>query len=87
MEIAEASIVGLFKILLIIIGAIVVLRFFGQLTNTKRNITEQNRMKESEKEFAKEKKRKSANLGKTNVIGKKSERLSDVVDVEFEEID
>lgn len=86
MVIAEASIVGLFKILLIIIGALVVLRFFGQLTNAKRNIAEQNRMKESEKQFAKEKRNKSANLGKTNVIGKDKGAFSDAEDVDFEEI-
>ena len=87
MEVAEASIVGLFKILLIIIGGLVVLRFFGQLTNAKRNIDEQNKMKESEKNFAKEKKRKSSNLGKTTVIGKKDQKVNDVEDVDFEEID
>lgn len=85
--VAEASVVGLFKMLLIIIGALVVVRFYGQLVNAKRNIAEEKDMNASKKQFDKEKKRKTSNLGKTSILGKSGTKGSDVEDVDFEEID
>lgn len=87
MNFAEASITGLFKMLLIIIGAIVLLRFVGQLMNAKRNLEEQRQMNDAQKRFDKEKKRKNANLGKTRFLGKNQSKGNDIVDVDFEEID
>jgi len=87
MIVAEASITGLFRTLAIIIAVIVVLRFFGQLMNAKRNMEEERQMNESQRSFDKEKKRKRVNLGKTQILGKNKKRSDDVEDVDFEEID
>ncbi len=76
------SITGLFKMILIIIGAIVLLRFFGQLMNAKRNMEEERNINERERKLQQEKERKQKNLGKTHFLTKNA----DGEDVEFEEV-
>ena len=80
------SITGLFKTLLIIIGAFVLLRFIGQLMIAKNNISEQEAMKKRDKAFKKEKERVQKQLGKTEVIKQKGSKGT-VEDVDFEEVD
>ena len=87
MTVSEASIIGLFKMIFIIIGALIVLRFVGQLMNAKRNIHDEQKMNDSQKRFNSEKKRKKEHLGKTQVLGKDQNNGNDIEDVEFEEID
>ena len=87
MTIAEASITGLFRTLLILIGAFVLLRFIGQLMNAKRNIDGERVLNKQQQNFEKERKSKQQNLGKTNILGK-SERSTDAAeDVDYKEVD
>ncbi len=79
------SITGLFRTLLIIIGAFVLLRFFGQLMNAKRNMEAERRANELEREFLKEKRSKEQKMGKTELL-KDSPVKGDAQDVDFEEI-
>lgn len=89
--IVEASISGLFKTILIIIGAIVLLRFLGQLMIAKRNMEEERRLNERQRQAEKERSQKLRNFGKVNIMGggktRSSEIKGDVQDVDFEEID
>lgn len=83
------SITGLFKMILMIIGVMVVLRFIGQWMNAKRNLNAQDAHKKSEALRQKQKQYVNQNLGKTHVIPKqytdKSGNFAE--DVKFEEID
>ena len=76
----EASLVGVFKTILIILGVIVILKFIGRVLLLKRNLN-------SEKDFLnkkiKQKKEKdfvNKNMGKINIIdpsiNKRSEDIS-----------
>jgi hypothetical protein len=87
MVVAEASVTGLFKMLLILLGAFVVIRFFAQWNNNKNIHVQKKHEKDSRKRFEQEKNRKMQNLGKTNVLRQKPSKDSDIEDVEFEEID
>lgn len=80
------SITGLFKTLLIIIGAFVLLRFIGQLMIAKNNISEQEEMKRKDKAFQKEKERVHKKLGKTEVL-KGNQSKGSIEDVDYEEVD
>lgn len=84
--VVEASATGLFRMLLIIIGAIVLLRFIGQLMNAKRNLAEEKQINERDQRNQAEKKRKEKNLGKTKVVGKNYDGLN-AEDVDFEEVE
>ena len=79
------SITGLFKTLLIILGAFVLLKFLGQLMNAKRNMAAENEMKAQNKQFEQEKNAKMKNLGKTQVLKEKLASNA-VQDVDFEEV-
>ncbi len=82
----EASFTGLFRTVLIIIGVFVVVRFLGQLMNTKRNLSEQEQMKSQDEELKSERERMARNFGKTTIIDKGRNTSGDVEDVDFEEI-
>lgn len=84
--IVEASVTGLFRTLLIIVGAIVLLRFLGRLLNAKRNMEEERQMNERQRKFDQEKEQKAKNLGKTKIIPK-GKGSHNAEDVDFEEID
>ena len=80
----EASIVGVIKTVLIILGFFVILNFFGKVLILKRNLAEEERViKEKKKQEAK-KKYINKNLGKTTIL--KSRQSMDVQDVEHEEL-
>lgn len=83
--IVEASVVGVFRTLLILIGLFMVLRFLGRLANAKRNLEEEKALDEQKKRDKAEKERVAKNLGKTKIISKSSGN-KDVEDVDFEEI-
>lgn len=83
--IAEASVVGVFRTLLILIGLFMVLRFLGRLANAKRNIEEEKVLEEQKRREKAEKERVAKNLGKTKIISKSS-GSKDVEDVDFEEL-
>lgn len=79
------SITGLFKTLLIILGAFVLLKFLGQLMNAKNNVAAENEMKAQNKKYEQEKNDKMKNLGKTQIL-KEKPAPNAVQDVDFEEV-
>lgn len=88
----EASVTGVFKTVLIIIGAFVLLRFLGQLMIAKRNMEEERKLNEQQRKADKERADKMKKFGKTSILSKinsdkrTSPSSADVQDVEFEEI-
>lgn len=76
---------------LIILGAIVALRFIGQLMIAKRNMEEERKLNERQRQADKERSEKLKNFGKVNIMGgnksQQSQVKGDVQDVDFEEID
>ena len=83
--VAEASVVGVFRTLLILIGLFIVLRFFGRLATAKRNLDDEKALNDQKRREAMEKERVSKNLGKTKIVNE-SNNSSDVEDVDFEEL-
>ena len=83
--IAEASVVGVFRTLLILIGLFVILRFLGRLANAKRNLEEEKVLDEQKRREEAERERITKNLGKTKIIDKSS-GSKDIEDVDFEEV-
>lgn len=81
----EASVTGLVRTLLIIVGVIVLLRFLGQLMNAKRNMEEERKLNAQQRKFSQEKERKRKNLGKTSLL-KKDQGSDNIEDVDFEEM-
>ncbi|MCE3295928.1 MAG: hypothetical protein K0R65_1642 [Crocinitomicaceae bacterium] len=77
------SVTGLFKTILYIIGALVLLRFIGQIMIAKRNINEQNAMKEQQSRMDKERRFVEQNKGKISISRNKSHSA---VDVDYEEV-
>ncbi len=90
--IIEASVSGIFKTVLMILGAFVLLRFFGQLMVAKRNLAEERQLKAEQDKFDKELKHKKENLGRTSILNssskssKTSKSNSSIEDVDYEEI-
>ena len=87
MVVAEASVTGLFKMLLILLGAFVVIRIFAQWSNNKNIYVQKKQEKDSRKRFEKEKHLKRQSLGKIRVIGKEASNQNDIQDVDFEEVE
>lgn len=85
--IAEASLTGVIRMVFIIIGVLVVLRFVGQLMLAKRNIEEEKELDRQKKAQDAEAKRKKKNLGRTQILGKRKSSNDGIEDVEFEEVD
>jgi hypothetical protein len=86
--VVEASVTGIFRTVLIILGALVLLRFLGQLMIAKRNMEEERKMNERSRKIENDRKEKLKNFGKVNVIRPTQSKTSknDVEDVDFEEI-
>ena len=87
MDIAKASVTGLFKMLLILLGAFFVIRIFAQWSNSKNIHVQKKQEKDSRKRFEKEKHLKRQSLGKTRVVGKDASNQKDIQDVDFEEVE
>jgi hypothetical protein len=79
-----ASIQGTFKMILMIIGGFVLLRFIGQLLIVKRNMAEQKRQEDFQKELEKQQSFYKKNTGKINILGKK--QTTNFQDVDYEEV-
>jgi hypothetical protein len=79
--VVEASVTGIFRTVLIILGALVLLRFLGRLMIAKRNMEEERKIENDRKE-------KLKNFGKVNVIRPTQSKTTknDVEDADFEEI-
>ena len=80
----EASLVGLIKTVLIILGFFVILKFFGRLFILKRNLAEEQRFVKEKKSHEANKKHVNKNLGKTTIL--KPSQNKDAQDVEHEEL-
>ncbi len=80
------SITGLFRTLLIIVGAFVVLRFLGQLMLAKRAAAEQKDREEQQRRFEKERSEQQRNLGRTKIVNQGNVQGT-IQDIDFEEID
>ena len=81
----EASVTGLVRTLLIIIGVFVLLRFLGQLMNAKRNMEEERKLNAQQRKLNQEKERKRKNLGKTSIL-KRFQDSDNIEDVDHEEM-
>ena len=91
MVVVEASVSGFFRTILIIIGAIVAVRFLGQLMIAKRNMEEERSMNEPQRKFEQERSEKLKKFGKISILGGSKKKttnteFTDVVDVDYEEI-
>ena len=90
--IIEASVSGIFKTVLMVLGAFLLLRFFGQLMVAKRNLAEERQLKAEQDKYDKELKRKKENLGRTSILSsstksnKTSKSNSSIEDIDYEEI-
>lgn len=85
-EIIEASITGMFKTILILIGALVLLRFLGRVMIAKRNLDQERADLAREKAFVKERNEKLKNFGRVTVSRTKATPKGDVQDVDYEEV-
>jgi hypothetical protein len=87
-----ASVFGVVKMLFILTGVMVFLRFIGRLMIAKRNLEEEREWKRKSRDFERERQQKMRLFGKTEVITKKERQAnknsmpSTVQDVEFEEV-
>ena len=80
-----ASVTGLVRTLLIIIGVFVLLRFLGQLMNARRNVEEERELNDRQRRFNETKKKTTQNLGKTRIL--KRTESDGAEDVDFEEVE
>ncbi len=85
----EASATGLFRMLLILIGVFVILRFLGQVFVAKNNLSRQQQMKQKEDAMAKEKERARQNEGRIKIMREKQSSKSNdgIVDVDYEDVE
>jgi hypothetical protein len=89
--IVEASIVGIFKTVLLILGAFVLLRFLGQLMIAKRNMEEERMLNKKHRDVEAERNQKLKNFGKTSILNAKkkspTKKEGDFIqDVDYEEM-
>jgi hypothetical protein len=82
--VVTASISGVFKTILMLLGAMVVLKYLGQLMVAKRNIAEQNRFREEQNIIQKQKAHFERNNGKISILRNVNPR--NVKDVDYEEV-
>jgi hypothetical protein len=86
MVVVESSFTGLIKMVLILIGAVVALRFLGQLMIAKRNLDAQGRMQSERESLRKQQAFAEKNAGKVTVINRESPPDEPFEDTNFEEI-
>jgi hypothetical protein len=89
--IVEASIVGIFKTVLLILGAFVLLRFLGQLMIAKRNMEEERMLNKKQRDVESERAHKLKNFGKTAILNANKKSPSKIEgdfiqDVDYEEM-
>lgn len=77
---------GVIRMILIIIGVIVALRFIGQLMIAKRNIEEQNRSKAERDALEKQRSFVEKNKGKTTLVSKDAGSSEPFEDVDYVEV-
>lgn len=84
--IATASIVGLVRMVFIILGIILVLRFIGQFFMAKKRMEEDRDYKKSKSTFEKERERHLKNKGKITISKKSKDDFHDEDFTDYEEI-
>lgn len=77
---------GLIRMVLIIIGVIVALRFIGQLMVAKRNLDEERRTRAEHDRIQKQKSYVEKNKGKTSLVSKQGGTAEPFEDVDYEEV-
>ena len=82
--VVTASVSGVFKTILMLLGAMVVLKYLGQLLVAKRNIAEQTKFREEQDEIQKQKAHFERNKGKISIL--KNVKPDNVKDVDYEEL-
>jgi hypothetical protein len=82
--VVTASISGVLKTILMLLGAMVVLKYLGQLMIAKRNIAEQSKFREEQDKIQKQKAHFERNKGKISIL--RNVTPGNVKDVDFEEI-
>jgi FtsZ-interacting cell division protein ZipA len=81
----QASITGLVRTVLIIIGVIVVARFLGQLMTARRHMAEQKADEKRRREFERTRNHVEKNKGRVNIIGKE-QSTGNAEYVDYEEV-
>lgn len=82
--IVTASFTGLFKTILMVLGALVLLRFLGKLNIARQNMEEERNMLARQRKFEQEKSEKIKDFGKVKI--EKEAPRGNTQDVDFEEI-
>ncbi len=85
------TILGLFKMLLIIIGVLTLIRFLGKLMIAKRDIDAQKQLKRENESIERDRRQKLKDFGKVKITSSKvktssSNDAQDIEDVGYEEI-
>jgi hypothetical protein len=82
------SVTGVIKMILMLLGAFVALRFIGQLMQAKRNIAEENQFKAQQNQINREKAYVDKFKGKTSIIPKNVSNSTNLKaeDVPFQEV-
>ncbi len=89
--IVEASVTGIIRTVLVIVGVITLLRFFGRIMIARRAFEEEQRNKKIRQDLEKEHAYKKKNLGKVSFLNTKNNSSSatsnlDAEDVDFEDV-
>jgi hypothetical protein len=86
--IVESSVTGVFRTLLLLIGAYVLIRFIGRLMIAKRNIEAERQLLRKERTFEKEKQQLKRDFGKTKIVSKPNNSTNiPYEDIDFENLD
>jgi hypothetical protein len=81
--VSEASVTGVVKNILILIGVLVIVRFIGRTLIAKRNLDKERELVSRERELLRKKEFVKKNQGKTSIIGKGKVQAEDA---DFEEV-
>jgi hypothetical protein len=90
--IVEASVTGIFRTILIIVGTLALLRFLGRIMIAKRNLEEERSILKAQRKQEKELEKIKKRFGKTDIVNDNSNsnhlkiNPDKVEDVDFEEI-
>lgn len=86
--IQEASVTGLFRTILLLIGVMVLIRFIGRLMMMKRSMSETAQHQSEEARRRKERESVQKNMGKTRVLSKEERNFQQghTEDADFTEL-
>lgn len=90
--IVEASVTGIFRTILIIVGTLALLRFLGRIMIAKRNLEEERSILKAKRKQEKELEKIKKRFGKKDIVNDNSNsnhlkiNPNKVEDVDFEEI-